>query len=401
MPRLPTRLASLLTAVLSALAQVPAAVAADVSVATSAADIRWACEQPYVARVRLTSIGLQVPDAPCAQDTAGTQAPACSVVVAQAVVLDALPSIGGYPGLSLIEPGPFGKEPFRVSFRLMTRDANPPIPPTSTTTTAAANATTATTTATTSTPPVDMVGMTGLIALPEFPSWGGANPAKWTVGTFLPDAPATTGDLDGTCKPYRHWSGLRSAAMPEQLPGDFPARREGSHALGKRIAALIGPTPPDVAAIERSFGARMVAPSAPRPNGAQTRTLARLSQQWVRITHELYTDRPGPPGVTLSVHLSGAQIPSRRAPWWEADPSDGGVGDCVTASMIVDQVGDGWGFSRISQPYRGRFMRSFTQYSVHFEFSPPYIASFPDDRRVQQSECVKAMYVYYSPSSGS
>lgn len=355
-----------------------AALAAAPSIATSAADIRWACEQALVARVKLKSIGLQAPDAPCVADSAGTQAHACREVVAQALVLDSLPAIGGHPGLSLVETGPFAQGPFRFSFRFRTRDPDPP-----------------------ATPPVSLVGMTGLMALSEAPAWGGTDPAKWSLGTFLPDAPANAGDLDALCKPFRHWSGLRSTAMPEQLPGDFPARREGPSALGKRIAALIGPTPPDIAAIEKSFGARMVPLEIAAPNQSRARTLAKLSGQWVRIAHDLYTDRPGPPGLILSIDLSGPQTLSRRAPWWERDPTDGEPAACVTSSMVVDQLGDEWGFSRVSLPYRGTFRRQFPQYDVQFEFSPPYIASGPEDSRAPQSTCVKTMYIYYSPSSGS
>ncbi|WP_143742205.1 hypothetical protein [Roseateles chitinivorans] len=367
-----------LTAVLSAWGSMSAVWAADLSIATSTADIRWACEQALVARVRLTSIGLQAPDAPCVADSAGTQTGACRVVVAQALVLDSLPAIGGAPGLSLAEPGPFAQGPFRFSFRFKTRDADPP-----------------------GTPPVSLVGATGLMALSESPARGDADPAKWSLGTFLPDAPATAGDLDALCKPFRHWSGLRSAAVPEQLPGDFPARREGPSALGKRIAALIGPTPPDIAAIEKSFGARMVPLEIAAPNQSRARTLAKLSGQWIRIAHDLYTDRPGPPALTLSIYLSGPQTPSRRAPWWERDPTDGESATCVTSSMVVDQLGDGWSFSRVSMPYRGSFGRSFPQYDVRFEFTPPYIASGPEDSRTLQRECVKTMYIYYWPSSGS
>ncbi|WP_431256830.1 hypothetical protein ACQ86G_19280 [Roseateles chitinivorans] len=373
------RLGRLLTAFLSTLAVMPAALsAADPATGTSAADVRWACEQPLIARVRLTSIGLQAPDAPCAQGAGDTQAQACRVVVAQAVVLDTLPSLGGRQGLSLTEPEVYGRTARRFSFRLATRDPAPPV-----------------------TPPVGLVGATGLVTLPTAPAWGAADPAKWSLGTFLADSPATGGDLDALCKPFRHWSGLRSAAMPEQLPGDFPARSEGPNALSKRIAALIGPTPPDIAAIEQSFGARMVATGASRPDFAQTRTLARLSGQWLRITHDLYTDRPGPPAVILNIAFSGPQETSRRAPWWERDPTDGPMRGCVTSSMIVDQVGDGWRFSRISLPYRGRFLRHFPQYDVHFEFSPPYIASTPGDGFAPQSGCLEAVHVYYLPSSGS
>ena len=48
-----------------------------------------------------------------------------------------------------------------------------------------------------------------------------------------------------------------------------------------------------------------------------------------------------------------------------------------------------------------RITSATNQYDVQFEFSPPYIASGPEDSRAPQSTCVKTMYIYYSPSSGS
>ncbi|WP_331617262.1 hypothetical protein [Roseateles sp.] len=375
-PRLTVWLSPLIA--MAALTAMSAAVAADSSTAPSTADVRWACEQPVVARVRLTSIGLQAPDAPCLASGTDERTNDCRVVVAEASVLDPLPSIGGHPGLERALAASYGRPPSRVTFRFATRDQGPA-----------------------TTPPIELVGVTGLLALPEPPRWGGSKPREWSLGTFLPDTPATSGDLDAVCKPFRHWSGLRSAAMPEQLAGDFPARREGAEALGKRLAALIGPTPPDIAAIERSFGARMVDPGFAYPGRSQTRTLAKLSRQWVRITRDHYDEKSGPPSAILQVDLSGPQAPSRQAPWWERDPTDGWAHPCVTSSMIVDHIGDGWGFSRISLPYRGRFMRSFAQYRVQLEFTPPYYASGPEDGRAPQQECVKTMYIYYSPNSGS
>ncbi len=368
----PLVLATALFALIAMPISMSQAMAADVSTGMSTADLRWACEQRLVARVRLTSIGLQAPDAPCAEGATS----ACEVVVAQGLVMDSLPTIGGESALVVTQSGLGRTSPNRVNFRFKTRDAVPPAEP-----------------------PLSLVGVTGLLTLPEHPGWGAADPAKWTLGTFVPDGTARIEDLDAQCKPFRHWSGLRSASMPEQLPGDFAARHEGPEALGKRIAALIGPTPPDVAAIERSFGARMVSPSAPTARSVFTRTLARLDTHWVRIGHNLYLDPAGPPSLTLTIEFSGPQKAGRQEPWWASDPTDREASRCVTSSMVVDQVADEWGFSRMTLPYRGRFMRGYPQYDVQFEFSPPYWVAGRDTVRAPQSHCLKAIYIFFAARS--
>lgn len=100
----------------------------------------------------------------------------------------------------------------------------------------------------------------------------------------------------------------------------------------------------------------------------------------------------------MDIAISAPFAATRASPWWLSDPSDTEPAPqhCVTSDMVVNALDAGWAFSPVSLPYRGRFSRNFPQYSVIFEFSPPYIAAEEVRRSGVSQRCIHEMRVYYS-----
>lgn len=361
-PRLIIALMSLMTPLL--------ALASDRTPEPSPSEIREFCEQPIAARVRIAGVGINTPEPPC---EGGVDPKGCQAVVAEVVVLESLPATNGGPGLSVRSPDPRQRAQGRYLFRVT--------PPPG----AASPA-----------PPLDLVGVKALMSAPAMPGYAGT-PEQRPLATFLRETSTARTDLDTLCKPYRPWQGLRSTGLPEELPGRFPARLEAPPALGRRLATLVRQTPPSVADIEHLLGTRMVEVRPASPGRSARSTVSRLAKTWIQIEREEWRDRPGPPSVVLDLALSAPFAAERSAPWWLADPSDTGPAfqDCVTSDMVVKALDPGWAFSPVSLPYRGRFSREFPQYSVMFEFTPPYIHTEDLFRGGVPQRCIRQMRVYY------
>lgn len=316
------------------------------------------------------------------EGTTDAASAACRAVVAEAVVLDSLPMLGGDKGLELVDSGSNSQRRNRINFRIAKRGYE------------VATA-----------PPLELLGSEGLLAFRAPLGYYRGTPSTLPLGTFLPDEAAKDVDLDALCKPHRHWSGQRHTAMPDELPGNHPVRTESAVALGQRIARLINEEPPDIAAIEQSFGTRMMALGDPSPGRTKVVTLVRLPENWLRMHWEASVVRSGAlPHTRLEIYATGPYPNVRKSPWWDSDASDATAHAdvCLTLAMITRHIGDGWGLFPVSSAaYIARLTRSFSQYSVEIRFDPPYADGRKRDGHSSLNECIRSMHVDYRPRQES
>lgn len=337
------------------------------AMAAEAADtgaINWLCQQPSLSRVRITRIDAQVPDAPCSDSGPSSDPTTCRAVSAEAIVLDALPMLGAVRGLAnsrTLFPG----MPNRIRFRMASGDYQA-LP----------------------SPQFRWVGSQGLLGMRELPRESVGKPAGVSMGVYVPESAGAEQDLDVMCNSLRHWSGQRHPELPEELPGEHAARSEDMASLGRRLAGLFGSRPPDMQAIEQRFGARMLASGVSTPEASDALTLARLSAAWLDIRRESRKEANGQETVTLRVLITEPHSDARRAPWWDRDPSDKyhQWGDCVSAEMVMNQLGEDSASAKPDRMPFYSFSQSFSDYDVDLSISP---------RSPPNAVCVRYLQVTY------
>lgn len=334
-------------------------------------DLRWLCQQPSVARVKVTRIDVDAPDAVCEGSPTGD---GCRTIAAEVIVLESLPLLGAARGLPL---KPFlSNGPNRVRVRMVSR--------------AYADLKEA---------PFALVGVEGLLAMRELPEDRYGKPAPLRSGVILPGRVAAP-NLDTACRPIRHWSGQQHPALPEQLPGEHPARTESVRQLARRLAGMVGPMPPEPASLEQRFGARLVTGATPTPEESNYRALARLDASWVRIWRRAWQQPSGRPRVNLMAFLTDPYPESREAPWWDDDPSDRNhkVPECVRPSMVLKELGEEWPRDKRGPPYHSAFVHRYPDYRVSINFlphgNPPLRAGGSPNT---SDECIDGMSVFFEP----
>lgn len=284
------------------------------------ADIRWICQQPTVARIRITGLGLQTPEKPCATATAAGADPLCRVAVVYAIVLESLPRLGAQSGLPTADSR-YPAGPWRFQFRLASRDYRP-----------------------IKTPSLDLVGMEGLIAMPETTGSVSGDPGTLPPGVFVPTNTPRDQGLDMTCKPFRHWSGQARPDFPETLPGTDPLALDAENELAKALASLIAFEPPSPADIESHFGVRMLPAISPMAGRRDDVTLVRLPQRWIQIRRQSWLPAQGRAHVQIKVQISPPLGDQKAEPWWYVgygnQPPE--LGYCITPWMIFNALGPDW-----------------------------------------------------------
>lgn len=350
-----------------------ATTAADAAKTLTATDLRWLCEQPVVARVKVTRIAVETPDVPCVEGLSPQGS--CRMVTADAIVLESLPLLGGARGLSL-HARYLTESPNRIRFQLAARDY-----------TAVAK------------PPFALAGIEGLLGMRQLPPEPLGKPVELSKGVFLPGMAAAQGDLDAACKPLRHWSGQQHPTLPAQLPGDHPARTESAERLARRLAGMVVATPPEPASLEQRFGARLVTGGDATPDESEYRGLAQLESSWVRIRRKAWNLATGRPRVNLSVVLTDPYTDARKVPWWDDDPSDQihKVPACIRPSMVLRELGDEWPRSELGPPYHAAFRHRYPDYEVTINFMPHGSARGPGQPPNTSDSCIDRMYVFFEP----
>ncbi|ANH66567.1 hypothetical protein [Mitsuaria sp. 7] len=348
-----------------------AACAADEPRTLSASDLRWLCQQPSVARVKVTRVAVDAPESVCVGASSGDD---CRTVTAEVIVLESLPLLGAAKGLPL---KPFASPgPNRVRLQMASREY-----------------------LALKEPPFALVGVEGLLGMRELPAERYERPAPLRVGVVLPGS-LVAQDLDTACKPFRHWSGQQHPALPEQLPGTHPARTENAQQLARRLSGMAGPKPPDAASLEQRFGARLLNVAAPTADGSDFRGLAQLDESWIRLRRRAWSAPTGRSRVNLMVFLTAPYAESRQVPWWEDDPSDQlhKQGDCVRPSMVLKALGDEWPRATLVPPYNGSFVHRYPDYEVRIGFQPHSNPPYPPGQLPNTSDsCIDGMNVFFEP----
>lgn len=307
-----------LVCAISLLGAMPGARAAGASHTSSAEDIRWVCQQPSAARIRIVGVGVRAPDKPCTRDRHSAADKRCRVAVVDAIVLESLPTLGTQPGLPATTGYP--PTPFRFAFRPTSRDYRV-IPALSS----------------------DLVGTEGLVASREWTSAVAGEPDTLPIGAFVPTHGPASQSLDELCKPFRHWSGQAHPELPEPLPGHDPSALDGEDGLAKALASLIADQPPEPSAIERRFGTPLLAAFPPKDGRSLFHTLVRLPQRWIRIERQGLRRANGRESVNMTIEMMQPYAYPGDRPWWS--PLSGQapeMGYCITPWMLFSQLGPGW-----------------------------------------------------------
>ncbi len=345
-----------------------AATAAAPATRLSGEELRWLCEQPSVARVKVTRVAVDAPDTAC--DDASTER--CRMVTAEVVVLESLPLLGAAPGLSL--KAYLSEAPNRVRVQMASRDY------------VGLRA-----------PPFALVGSVGLMGMRALPEDAAGKPTPLLLGVVL-SGEVPGGDLDAACKPIRHWSGQRHPALPAALPGDHPARTETAQQLARRLAGLAGPRPPEPAALEQRFGTRLVTAGLSSGEASSYRGLARLEASWLRLWRRSWTDSNGRARVNMITTLTDPYAEDRAKPWWDDDPSDRAHKmTCIRPSMVLKELGEEWPRAALGPPYDRGFQFRYPDYEVTISFLPHGYPIGPRESRNISDACIDSMYVSFSP----
>ncbi|WP_431256829.1 hypothetical protein ACQ86G_19275 [Roseateles chitinivorans] len=337
----------------------------------STSDLRWLCQQPSVARVKVTRVAVDAPDTACDGALSGDS---CRMVTAEVIVLESLPLLGAVKGLPL---KPFLSEgPNRVRLQMASRNylalKEPPFP---------------------------LVGVEGLLGMRELPADPIGRPEPIRSGVILPGRTGAQ-DLDTACKPFRHWSGQQHPPLPAQLPGDHPARTESAQQLAHRLAGLVGPMPAEPASLEKRFGARLLAGAAPTADESNFHGLAQLDASWIRLWRRTWTTETGRKRVTLRASLTDPYPEHRNVPWWDDAPSDRihTQPHCIRPSMVMKEMGDEWPRADIGPPYHTRLLHRYPDYDVRILFLPHGSApTRPEQEPNTSDDCIDSLFVFFEP----